>query len=120
MVLIQNILSAFFKIVKAGQPPGAPAAGDNDDSTLRKYRTHMNSLENLSVFVLTVVLAIAIGVSPAVVNWLAGLHVVARIAYWFAYYSGIGPAVQGPRTLTFAAGWFLNLFLVIAVLFKLL
>ena len=109
VVLIQNFLSAYFKIVKAEQPPGLAATGTNEDFTFRVYRSHMNSIENLSAFVACVFIAMVAGANPTWVNLLATIHVIARIGFWMIYLSGIGKVAGGPRTMVFVIGWAVNL-----------
>ena len=115
-VHIQNLLSAQFKIVRGKQPPGVPAEGNYGDKTFRVYRTHMNSVENLSMFIAALVFAILAGVNPVLVNWLAVIHVAARTAYWGVYYAGIGINAPGLRTICFVIGFFSSIALTIAAL----
>ncbi len=112
----QNFLSAMYKIVLGKQPPGVAATGDYGDKTFRIYRTHMNSVENLSMFIAALVLAMIAGVSAALVNWLAIIHVIARLAFWAVYYSGIGAIAGGARTIVFVIGFLASMILAIAAL----
>jgi len=65
-------------------------------------------------------LAVAIGVNPRLVNWLAVIHVAARFLYWILYYAGIGPNNNGPRTAIFGVAFLSGLVLAVAALWRLL
>ncbi len=108
-VLIQSFLAGILGLGKSDEEPGKPLKGTHNDLSFRILRTYANSTENLSMFGLTVFLAIVAGVSPAWVNWLAGVHVVIRLLYWAIYYSGIGKVAGGPRTMAYASGLLANL-----------
>lgn len=53
---------------------------------------------------------------PAWVNWLAGLQAAFRLLYWAVYYSGVGKAEAGPRTIVYVLGFLANAVLAIAAL----
>ena len=101
----QNFLSALYKIIWGKQPPGKTATGDYDNKTFRFYRTHMNSVENLSMFIAALALAMITGVNASLVTWLVAIHVIARLAFWGVYYSGIGAIAGGVRTIVFVIGF---------------
>ena len=116
-VHLQSFLSAMFKIVLGKQAPGVAAAGDYSDRTFRIYRTHMNSLENLSMFLGALIFAMIAGVSAGLVTWLVIIHVVARLAFWAVYYTGLGALAGGLRTIVFVTGFMASMVLAIAALF---
>lgn len=116
----QSFLSAMYKIVLGKQAPGVPAAGDYTDKTFRIYRSHMNSVENLSMFLGALAIAIVAGVSPTLVNWCVIIHVIARLAFWAIYYTGIGALAGGIRTIVFVTGFMASLVLGIAALFAIM
>jgi uncharacterized MAPEG superfamily protein len=118
VVLIQSFLAGVLGLGKSGEVPGRPLKGSHEDFSFRVLRTYGNSVENLSVFAGTVFLAVIVGVKPSLVNWLAAIHLVFRLAYWGIYYSGIGKIIGGPRSITYVLGWFTNLILIISVLFS--
>ena len=111
-VLIQSFLSAPLAFVNEEQIPGMPLNGGHDLLSFRVLRTYANSVENLPVFGLAVLLAIILGVSAVMVNWLAAIHVAFRFAFWMAYYCGIGRIAGGPRTLFYVGGLLANIVLV--------
>jgi len=111
-VLIQAFLTAPLAFLHEEQSPGKPLRGDHTLLSFRVIRTHANSVENLPVFGFALLLAILAGVGATTVNWLAGIHVVSRLAFWVVYYSGIGKVAGGPRTLAFLGGSLSNLVLI--------
>ncbi len=64
-------------------------------------------------------IAIVIGVSAFLVNWLVALHVLFRLVYWAVYYSGFGKVAGGIRTITYVAGFLMNIILGLATLYTL-
>ena len=112
VVLIQSFLAGFIGLGKGGgEVAGMPLKGGHDDLCFRTLRTYANSTENLPAFGIIVFLAIIAGAAPGWVNWLAWIHVAARLIYWAIYYSGIGKVSGGARSMTYAAGWLANLIL---------
>ena len=120
-VLVQGFLAGVLGLGKGEETAGMPLKGDHSKLSFRVLRTYANSTENFSVMIATTLLAILVGVSPAIVNWLVGLHVVLRLLYWAIYYGGIGKVTAGPRTITYVAGFLMNLilagFVIAALLF---
>lgn len=120
ILLIQAILTAPLAFRKEEQIPGGPLNGDASLFSFRVLRTHSNSVESLHPFGFALLLAIIAGVSATLVNIIALVFLAARLAFWAAYYSGIGKQAGGPRTLCFVAGMLVNIVLVIAAVIKLL
>ncbi len=104
VVLLQALLTAPLAFVSEEQLPGMPLKGDHTWRSFRVIRTHANSIESMPPFGFAVLLAIVIGVNSSLVNWLAGIHVVARLGFWAVYYTGTGKVAGGLRTLFFVAG----------------
>lgn len=115
-VLVQSFLAGILGFKDGVEVPGIPLKGNHQDFTFRALRTYGNSVENLPAFAIVVVLAVIVGASPGLVNWLAGIHVAIRLAYWGIYYSGIGKVAGGPRTGVYVLGWLVNLVLAVVVL----
>ena len=120
VVLIQSFLAGALGLGKGDEVPGIPLKGTHSDSSFRILRTYANSTENFSVLVATTFLAILAGVGVAAVNWLVGLHVVLRIAYWVVYYRGIGKAAGGPRTIVYVAAFLMNVILAVLAAYAML
>ena len=110
-VLIQSFLAGVLGFGDDKEVPGLRLKGTHADTSFRVLRTYAKSTENFSVLVATTIIAILVGASPVVVNWLVGLHVVLRTVYWAVYYSGIGKAAGGPRTMTYVAAFLVNVIL---------
>lgn len=119
-VLIQNLLTAPLAFLKQEQAPGMPLSGDHRLLSFRVLRTHSNSVESLPAFGFVLLIAIVIGVKPALVNWLAIIHVFFRVLFWVVYYSGVGKVAGGIRTLCFVGGLSSNIILAIACIYKFL
>ena len=119
MVIVQAFLAGALGLGRSEEVPGRPLKGGHTDFTFRVIRTYQNSAENHSVFVASVLLAIAAGVNPVLVNWLAAAHVVIRMVYWAVYYRGMGKPGGGARTIVYVLGLLANLALAIAALWAL-
>lgn len=114
VVLIQSFLAGALGLAKSDEVPGRPLKGDHPDRSFRIIRTCANSTENLPAFAATLFLAVFGGVSAVLVNWLAAIHLAARLGYWVVYYSGIGKVAGGPRTILFVIGLVANIVLALA------
>lgn len=108
-VLIQNFLTGPLAFLKEEQAPGMPLRGDHGRLSFRVLRTYSNSVESLPAFGFVVLVAIAVGAAPTPINWLAGVHVAFRLAFWAVYYAGVGKVAGGPRTLCYVGGSLSNL-----------
>lgn len=111
IVLVQNFLTAPLAFIKEEQTPGVPLQGDHSWLSFRVLRTHANSAESLPPFGFALLVAILAGATPVVVNWIAGIYLVSRFAFWAIYYSGKGKIAGGPRTMAFVAGLLANMVL---------
>jgi len=118
-VLVQGFLAGVLGLAQSDEVPGRPLKGDHPDFSFRVIRTYGNATENLPAFLTAVGLAIIAGVNPMIVNWLAALHVAARMAYWAIYYRGIGKTGGGIRTIAYVVGLFANLALAATALYVL-
>ncbi len=115
-VLAQSLLAGAIGLGKGYEVPGMPLKGSHADFSFRTLRTYGNSVETFAVFFATVLLAIVVGASAPVVNWLTGIHVALRLVYWAVYYSGIGKVAAGPRTIVYVLAYLANAALAIVVL----
>ena len=116
---IQSFLSAPFAFVREEQVPGMPLRHDHSKLSFRVLRTYSNSVENLPAFGFAVLLPLLAGVPPVLCNWLVGVHLVARLAFWGIYYAGVGKTAGGPRTMAYVLGLLTNIALVVAVIWAL-
>ena len=110
-VVLQAFLTAPLAFVSGEQAPGMPLRGDHSMLSFRVVRTYANSVESLPAFGFSLLLAIALGVGATAVNWLAGIHVASRLAFWAIYFSGVGAVAGGPRTIAYVGGALSNLVL---------
>ena len=115
-VMVQNFLTAPLAFIKNEQTPGKPLNGGHELLSFRVIRTYANSVENLPAFGLTLLAAVLTGADATFVNWLAGAHLIFRMLFWAVYYTGIGKAAGGPRTICFVGGLLSNMALAAAAL----
>ncbi len=113
--LVQNFLTAL-AFQKEEQVPGMPLNFDHSKLSFRVLRTYANSTESLPAFGWALLVAVVAGASPLLINWLAVIHFVSRMAFWAIYYSGIGKIAGGPRTMAFVGGLVTNIALAITAL----
>jgi uncharacterized MAPEG superfamily protein len=109
-VLMQSFLAGVFGFKGGIEVPGQPLKGSHKNFSFRALRTYGNSVENLPVFAITLILAIVADMSPAWVNWLAGIHVAIRLGYWGIYYSGVGKELAVPEHSHMHSGGLLILY----------
>ena len=116
-ILIQSFLNAPLAFISEEQVPGMPLKSDHSKLSFRVLRTYANSVENLPAFGWALFVAIVAGASPALVNWLAGIYLFFRLAYWAVYYSGRGKIAGGPRTICYVGGWLTNAVLAVMAIY---
>ena len=109
VVPVQGFLAGALGLARSDEVPGRPLKGGHPDQSFRILRTYANSTENLPAFMAAVVLAIIAGAGAMLVNVLAVIHLVARLAYWLIYYGGIGKAGGGVRTIVYVIGLLANI-----------
>lgn len=110
-ILVQSFLAGVLGLAGGEETAGLPLRGNHEKFSFRTLRTYGNSTENLPAFATTLLLAIIAGVSAALVNWLAILHVVFRLVYWAVYYKGVGKVGGGVRTIVYVLGLIANFLL---------
>jgi len=119
-VMLQTFALAPLAYLKEEQVPGIPLRGGHELFSFRVIRTHLNSVENLPVFGFSLAVAILAGSGPTLVNALAAIHVVFRLAFWGVYYSGVGNVAGGLRSICFTGGALANLVLIGVSLYSLI
>ncbi len=120
VALAQSFLSAPLAFASEEQVPGKPLRHDHSKLSFRAIRTYQNSVENLPAFVAALLVAIVAGVSATLVNGLAIAYLAFRLAFWAIYYSGVGKAAGGPRTMAYIGGMLSNIVLAGAGLYALI
>lgn len=118
LTLIQSLLTAA-AFADGTQTPGVPLSGDHNVFSFRVVRAYANATENLPAFGFALFVAILAGANPTLVNWLAILYVVFRVAFSAVYYAGIGVAAGGPRTMLYVGGLATNVVLTITAIYAL-
>lgn len=110
-VLTLCLLSIFLAIYsgsskgRAGALSGPVLPADDDNLLYRIDRVHLNSVEALAPFVVPAVLAMMVGVGPAMLAGLVWLHVAIRLAHLGVYLRGGNAAKGGSvRTILYVSG----------------
>lgn len=119
MILIQNFMTAPLSFLNNEQSPGMPLKHDHSKLSFRALRTYSNSTESFPVFAVALLVAIAAGASPLLINWFAGIYLAFRSAFWGVYYSGLGKVTGGPRTLCYVGGLITNIAVACTALYAL-
>jgi len=120
ILLVQNLLTAPLAFVNNEQAPGMPLKHDHSKLSFRAMRTYSNSAESFPAFGWALLVAIVAGAMPVLVNWLAGIYLAFRLAFWIVYYSGVGKVAGGPRTIAHVGGLLANIGLCLAAIHALL
>ena len=98
LLLIGQVLIADFTAIRKKHKAGFPIPADTDSFLFRASRTHANTNETITVFILLISAGILTQASPVWLNGLAVLYVTARTAHMLAYYANRKAA----RSLAFA------------------
>lgn len=108
------ILSGSFK-GRAGALSGPVIPDDDGHLLYRIDRVHMNSVESLAPFAIPAVLAMLVGVAPALLAVLVWGHLAIRLAHLVVYLRG-GKAARGgsARTILYVAGALVTMILIVA------
>ncbi|WP_404399940.1 MAPEG family protein [Idiomarina seosinensis] len=119
-VIFQWLVASGSKAGQKGAIPGkAPEELSHQNFVFRAWRTHQNSLENLSPMLGTVVLAIFAGVDPRWTASLTAVFAVARLAHMVLYYVIATNKNPSPRSYFFMVGFTANVVLLAMVIVKL-
>jgi uncharacterized MAPEG superfamily protein len=97
-----SLLLAFYSGISKGMAGalGGPVADARDDNRLYRIdRTHMNSVEALTPFVIPALLAMLVGVSSGLLAVLVWLHFTIRLLHTAVYLRG-GEAAKGGKLRT--------------------
>ena len=116
---VMNPLSALVK-EKAGTPSGAAPEPDYSTAAYRWYRAYSNLTETAPFFAIAVVSCIFAGASAFLVNLLASLFLISRIAVAYVHIRGIGKPNGGLRTMIFVIGWAIIIILSLMAMFAVL
>lgn len=119
-VLVQWFIASGTKAKQAGAIPGKqPQELSHQSFVFRAWRTHQNSLENLSPMLGTIVLAILAGVHPLWTGSVTAVFAVARLAHMVLYYAIATEKNPSPRSYFFMLGLVANVVLLVMVFWTL-
>lgn len=117
ITLVVQMLAA--SVSKASQPGAVPGKIDeslsHDSFVFRSHRTFMNSLENLPLFLGTVVLAFFVGTDPTWVGALVWAFALSRVVHMVLYYAIATERNPSPRSYFYMLGLLANLILLGAI-----
>ncbi|MGM0526383.1 MAG: MAPEG family protein [Pseudomonadota bacterium] len=120
-VLLQWLIASGTKAKQEDAIPGKqPKDLSHQNFVFRAWRTHQNSLENLSPMLGTIVVAILAGVDPLWTASVTAVFAVARIAHMILYYVIATNKNPSPRSYFFMVGWLANIVLLVMTFIKLL
>ena len=113
-VLLQWFIASGSKAKQKGAIPGKePQEASHQSFVFRAWRTHQNSLENLSPMLGTIVLAIFAGVHPLWTASVTAVFAVARLAHMVLYYAIATDKNPSPRSYFFMIGLLANIVLLV-------
>jgi uncharacterized MAPEG superfamily protein len=99
---------------RAGALSGPVVPADDASLLYRIDRAHMNGVEALTPFIVPAVLAMMVGVRPAILATLIWLHFAIRLVHLAVYLRGGKAATGGSfRTILYVSGALVTLALVI-------
>lgn len=92
----------------------------HESFVFRSYRTFQNSLENISLMMGSIVLAIFTGVNPSHLSICVWIIVVARLIHMALYYKIATEKNPSPRSYFFMIGYFTNIAIFVLIAMALL
>ncbi|EKE87657.1 MAPEG family protein [Idiomarina xiamenensis] len=120
-VLVQAMIAGRAKAMQSDAIPGQPPREmSHHNFVFRAWRTHQNSLENLSPMLGSIVLAILVAAPPFWVMILTAVMAVSRIIHMLLYYQIATEKNPSPRSYFFLIAYLANVALVILSLVTLL
>jgi uncharacterized MAPEG superfamily protein len=107
-------INAGYSKGRAGALSGPVLPADDANRLYRIDRVHLNGVEALTPFAVPVVLAMWIGVAPALLAGLVWLHVAIRLVHVVIYLRGGNAAKGGSvRTILYVSGALVTLALIV-------
>lgn len=115
-LLLQSLVASVSKATKPDAVPGKIDESLSHGSFIfRSHRTFMNSLENMPLFLGTVLLAFMVGTDPAWTATLVWIFALARIAHMLLYYAIATERNPSPRSYFFGIGLLANIVLLAVI-----
>lgn len=109
-LLVQMLIASTSKARRPGAVPGKlDPALSHEAFVFRAHRTFMNSLENLPLFIGTLVLAVWVGTDPWWTGLLVWLYALGRIGHMVLYYALATERNPSPRSYFFGIALLANI-----------
>ncbi|GAA0300961.1 hypothetical protein GCM10009128_20130 [Psychrosphaera haliotis] len=113
MVLIQQLIATVAHRKQSEYIPGVVSAElDHFSFVFRSNRTFLNSLENVPVFILSVIIAIMVGVTPQHLLNVTIVFFIARLVHMVLFYAIATNKNPSPRSYFYMIGLFAQLYLI--------
>lgn len=117
MVVLQAIIASVAHRKQQEYIPGiVDEKLDHHSFVFRSYRTFMNSLENVPVFVLTAFLAMFLTIEAATLYWTVLVFVAARFIHMALFYAIATNKNPSPRSYFYMVALLAQLYLLFATL----
>lgn len=120
-VVVQSVVAAVAHRKQSEYIPGKVDENLSHDSfVFRSHRTFHNSLENLAIFVLPVLLGIFAGADPQTLTAIVWIFAVARIIHMALYYAIATEKNPSPRSYFYMVGLLATLAAYVVVAWELI
>ena len=120
-VVVQSIVASVAHRKQSQYIPGKVDENLSHDSfVFRSHRTFHNSLENLAIFVMPVLIAIFAGADPQTLTWIVWIYAIARIIHMALYYAIATEKNPSPRSYFYMIGLVATLAAYVVVAWELL
>ena len=110
IVVLQSLIATVAHRKQSQYVPGiVDGTLDHGSFVFRSHRTFQNSLENVPIFALSVILAIFIGLSSTTVFWCTLIFTFARLIHMVLFYKIATNKNPSPRSYFYLIGFFTQL-----------
>ena len=110
MVVLQSLIATVAHRKQTQYVPGiVDGTLDHGSFVFRSHRTFQNSLENVPIFILSVMLAMFIGLGASTVFWCTLIFTVARLIHMVLFYKIATNKNPSPRSYFYLIGFFTQL-----------
>jgi len=116
LVVFQALVATIAHRKQAQYIPGVVDSKlDHHSFVFRSNRTFMNSLENVPLFILTALIAMAIQVEASALYWTSLVFTLARLVHTVLFYVIATNKNPSPRSYFFIIGFFAQIYLLYLV-----
>ncbi|MCF2950368.1 MAPEG family protein [Paraglaciecola aquimarina] len=113
MVVIQQLVATIAHRKQSEYIPGVVSSElDHFSFVFRSHRTFLNSLENVPIFILSVLVAIMLGISPQHLLNVSIIFFIARLAHMVLFYVIATNKNPSPRSYFYMIGLFAQMYLI--------